>query len=287
MPSLKKHTYRKKLKQFEYKWKKRDNAAIFRIEWNMIFMKGIKPQIKNVAIVTGSSRGIGAATAKLLALNGYAVCINYINTEEAAEKVVQDIKNDGGEAIAIRADVANESQVIKLFSDVKQQFGPITALINNAGTDGGFTPVEDVTAASLQTVFGTNVFGTFLCSREAVKQMKQNNGGGIINMSSEATKFGGNRMSQYAASKAAINAFTIGFAREVAQYNIRVNTISPGIIDTEIHAKSAPERLQTLKNTVPMGRMGTVNEVAQSILWLLSDQASYLSGAVISVAGGR
>jgi NAD(P)-dependent dehydrogenase (short-subunit alcohol dehydrogenase family) len=250
-------------------------------------MKGNDTQIKNVAIVTGASRGIGAATAKLLAQNGYAVCINYRSDKDAAAKVVNDISAAGGEAIAISADISSEAEILNLFNKVQEKLGSITALINNAATDGGFTPVEDITVESLNTVFGTNVFGTFLCSREAVKQMKNYHGGGIINISSEATKFGGNRMSQYAASKAAINAFTIGFAREVAQYNIRVNTVSPGIIDTEIHAKSTPERIQTLKNTVPMGRMGTADEVAQSILWLLSDKASYLSGAVISVAGGR
>lgn len=243
--------------------------------------------MKNVAIITGASRGIGAATAKLLAKNGYAVCINYRSAEAEATKIVQDIRETGGEAIAISADISVEAEVLKLFTEVQKTLGPVTALINNAGTDGGFCLVEDLTSANLNSVFGTNVFGTFLCSREAVKQMKQHNGGGIVNISSEVTKFGGYRMAHYAASKAAINAFTVGFAKEVAEFNIRVNTISPGIIDTEIHAKSTPERLQKLKDSVPMGRMGSTNEVAQSIMWLLSDKASYLSGAVISVAGGR
>jgi NAD(P)-dependent dehydrogenase (short-subunit alcohol dehydrogenase family) len=243
--------------------------------------------MKKVAIVTGASRGIGAATAKLLARNGYAVCVNYSTGKEQAHEVVTAIEADGGTALAVQADVSLEADIINMFDTVEKELGPISALVNNAGLTGNRCPVEEVTADCLHSVFATNVYGTFLCCREAVKQMKTHIGGSIVNISSEAARFGGNRLAHYAASKAAINAFTIGFAREIAQYNIRVNTISPGIIDTEMHANTLPERVQALKNTVPMGRMGTVNEVAESILWLLSDKASYLSGTVIPVAGGR
>lgn len=243
--------------------------------------------MKKVAIVTGGSRGIGAATAKLLAKHDYAVCVNYNNAKEKAEALVNAIRAKGGNAIAVKADLASEVDIINLFAIVDLELGPVTALINNAGTNGGICEVENITADCLHSVFATNVYGTFIASREAVKRMKQHGGGCIVNVSSEAAKFGGNKLAHYAASKAAINTFTIGFAREVAPYNIRVNTVSPGVIDTEMHHAASPERIAALINSLPMGRMGTPDEVAELIYWLLSDKSSYISGAILPVTGSR
>ena len=243
--------------------------------------------MKKIAIITGASRGIGAATALMLAENDYADCVNYNSAKDKADAVVNAIKKKHGHAIAVQADLANEADIIRLFETVDHELGPVTALVNNAGTNGGICEVEKITAERLQTVFATNVFGTFLACREAVKRMKNHGGGSIVNVSSEAAKFGGNQLAHYAASKAAINTFTIGFAREVAPYHIRVNTISRGVIDTEMHHASSPERLANLLKKIPMGRMGKPSEVAQLIAWLLSDQASYISGAVLPVTGSR
>jgi NAD(P)-dependent dehydrogenase (short-subunit alcohol dehydrogenase family) len=243
--------------------------------------------MKKIAMVTGASRGIGAATAALLAENGYDVCINYLQDEDKAYALVNTILKNGKKAIAVKADISSESQIIKLFETATRELGFITALVNNAGINGSIGPVEEMTAHNLQAVFSTNVFGSFLCCREAVKHMKQQGGGSIVNISSEAAKFGGNKIAAYASSKAAINAFTIGFAREVTPFNIRVNAVSPGVIDTELHAGSPPERLDALKNSLPMGRMGSSKEVAETIVWLLSDKASYISGSILTVAGAR
>ena len=241
----------------------------------------------NVAIITGASRGIGAATARLLAVNGYAVCVNYNSSATQANALVDEINKLGGKAIAIKADMAKEQEIIAMFNQVDNELGEVNALVNNAGINGGIRAVEEIDAECLESVFATNVFGIFYSCREAIKRMKKIGNGGIVNISSEAAKFGGNKLAHYAASKAAINTFTIGFAREVAGYNIRVNTISPGVIDTEVHLTSPPDRLQMLKDSLPMKRMGSSDEVAQSVLWLLSDKASYVSGSIIPVAGGR
>lgn len=243
--------------------------------------------MNKVVIVTGASRGIGAATAKLLGKNGYAVCINCYKNVKKAELIAEEILANGGKAIVVPADVGKEQEVLSLFKTVDKKLGLVTALVNNAGDNGGYGSVEEISAEKLQSVFAVNVFSTFLCSREAVKRMKQGLGGSIVNLSSEAAKFGGNRLTHYAAAKAAINTFTIGFAREVAPYNIRVNTVSPGIIDTDANRSIVPKQLESLQKTIPMGRMGTVEEVAETIFWLVSEQASYVSGAVISVAGAR
>lgn len=243
--------------------------------------------MKKVAIVTGASRGIGAATAKLLAKNGYAVCVNYNTGKEQASEIVEQIKQEGGKAIAVKANMASEADVLQLFAVVDIEFGPVSALVNNAGTNGGVCDVEHITADCLHNVFATNVFGTFIACREAVKRMKEHGGGSIVNISSEAAKFGGTRLAHYAASKAAINTFTVGFAREVAGYNIRVNTVSPGVIDTEMHQDSSPERIENLLKTLPMGRMGKPMEVAEMVCWLISDKASYISGAILPVSGSR
>lgn len=243
--------------------------------------------MKKVAIVTGASRGIGAATAKLLAENNYAVCINYCNDATNANILADEIIKNGGQAITVQADIGKEEDILRLFSTTDTLLGTVTLLVNNAGTNGGITPVENITLDQLERVFATNVYGTFIASREAVKRMKANGGGSIINISSEAAKFGGNQLAHYAASKAAINTFTIGFAREVAPYHIRVNTISPGVINTDIHENSSPERMAALMKSLPMGRMGEANEVANTILWLASQEAAYISGAVVPVTGSR
>jgi NAD(P)-dependent dehydrogenase (short-subunit alcohol dehydrogenase family) len=244
--------------------------------------------MKKIAMVTGASRGIGAATALLLAEHGYAVCINYCNAKEQADTLVATIERRGGTAIAVKADIAIESEVLHLFDEVDHALGPVTALVNNAGTNGGMCEVENITAECLQTVFATNVFGTFIAGREAMKRMKQQGrGGSIVNVSSAITQFGGNRLAHYAASKAAINTFTIGFAREAAPYQIRVNAVSPGIINTDIHSAASQDHIAQLQKTLPMGRMGTPAEVAEMIVWLLSDKASYVSGAIFPVTGSR
>ncbi len=243
--------------------------------------------MKNVAIITGASRGIGAATALLLAHKGYAVCINYNTAKENADKLVNTIVELGGRAIAVKADVAKEEAISKLFTTVDKELGAVTALVNNAGINGGICQVENITHETLQSVFSTNVFGTFICCREAISRMKENGGGNIVNVTSEAARFGGTHLAHYAASKAAINTYTIAAAREAAAYNIRVNAISPGVIDTEIHAASSEERLNNLIKSLPMKRMGRTSEVAELIYWLLSPAASYISGALIPITGSR
>jgi NAD(P)-dependent dehydrogenase (short-subunit alcohol dehydrogenase family) len=243
--------------------------------------------MKKVALITGASRGIGAATAKLLAENGYAVCVNYHTAQDKAEALVKAIQQSGGQAIAIKADMSAEKDIIQLFASVERELGCITALVNNAGINGGMSEVENITSECLQSVFATNVFGTFIACREAIKHMKKQGHGNIVNISSEAAKFGGNRLAHYAASKAAINTFTVGFAREVAPYHIRVNTVSPGVIDTDQHVSVPADRIANLIKSIPIGRMGTITEVAQLILWLLSDHSSYVSGAIIPITGSR
>lgn len=243
--------------------------------------------MKKVAIVTGASRGIGAATAELLAEQGYAVCINYHSASEKALALVETIHKKGGTAIAVKADLAKEADILHLFKTVDENLGAVTALVNNAGINGGIKTIEDIDLESLQTVFATNVFGTFLATREAIQRMKAVGMGSIVNISSEAAKFGGTKMAHYSASKAAINTFTIAAAREAASYNIRINTVSPGVIDTDMHIASPADRREALLNSLPMKRMGTTHEVAELISWLLSDAASYVSGAIIPVTGSR
>lgn len=243
--------------------------------------------MRKVALVTGASGGIGAETARVLAKQGYAVCVNYCSQKDRAESLVKEIVKEGGKAIALKADLSKEDEIKKLFTTIDQELGPITALVNNAGINGGKLPVEAITSACLQSVFATNVFGTFICCREAVKRMKAAGGGSIVNVSSEAGRFGGTQVAHYAASKAAINTFTIGFAREVAVDNIRVNAVSPGVIDTDIHLASGAKLDGQFINSLPMKRMGTPKEVAELISWLLSTSASYVSGAVIPISGAR
>lgn len=242
-----------------------------------------------VAIVTGASRGIGAATARVLAEQGYAVAVNYLTQRTSAEQVVDAISKAGGKAIAVQADMGIEADILRLFDTADHDLGPLTALVNNAALNRthGSGAVEEMPWELVESVFRTNVFGIFASCREALLRMKKAGGGAIVNVSSEAGRFGGNKMAHYAASKAAVNTFTVAFAREAAVHNIRVNAVSPGVIDTDAHAGSPPERLAALSSSMPMGRMGKAVEVAHTIAWLLSDAASYVSGSIVGVTGAR
>lgn len=245
-----------------------------------------------VLIVTGGSRGIGAAVARLGAEQGYAVCISYLSNRAAAEQVVASIAGKGGRAIAVQADVAVETQVVRLFEQVDSALGPLTALVNNAGVLERQARVEDMDAERLGRVFATNVVGSFICAREAVRRMSTRHGGAggaIVNLSSRASRLGSpGEYVDYAASKAAIDTLTVGLAKEVAAEGIRVNAVSPGLIYTDIHASGGePGRVDRVKHAVPMQRGGQAEEVAQAVLWLLSDQASYTTAATIDVSGGR
>ncbi|HXL76466.1 MAG TPA: SDR family oxidoreductase [Burkholderiales bacterium] len=238
-------------------------------------------------IVTGGSRGIGAATARLAAQRGYAVCVNYRSERSAAEKLAKDI---GG--IAVAADVSREDDVIRLFSESERSLGRITALVNNAGVVDLRSRVEDMSIERLQRMFAVNVVGSFLCAREAVKRMSQRHGGqggAIVNLSSAAARLGSpGDYVDYAASKGAIDTFTVGLAREVAADGIRVNAVRPGVIHTGIHAQSGdPGRVARIAESAPLKRGGQPEEVARAILWLLSDEASYTTGSFIDVTGGR
>jgi NAD(P)-dependent dehydrogenase (short-subunit alcohol dehydrogenase family) len=247
---------------------------------------------KKIMIVTGGSRGIGAATAKLAAAQEYAVCISYLHNRDAAEAVVAAIEASGGQALAVQGDVASEADVVRLFETVDQRLGRITALVNNAGILEHQMRVEDMDADRLTRVFATNVTGSFMCAREAVRRMSIRHGGmggAIVNVSSAAARLGGpSEYVDYAASKGAIDTMTIGLSKEVAAEGIRVNAVRPGVIYTDIHASGGePGRVDRVKDMVPMKRGGDPVEVAQAILWLLSDQASYSTGAFIDVTGGR
>lgn len=242
---------------------------------------------KPVALVTGGSRGIGAATAKQLAAAGYAVALNYNSNFDAAHKVIGEILAAGGSAEPFKADIGDEQQVIKLFESINTQLGSVSALVNNAGHNGGVGKVDELTKERLEGTFATNVFGTVYCCREALAHMKELGGGSIVNVTSEAAKFGGRHIAHYAAAKAAVNAFTIGFAREAAEYSVRVNAVSPGVIDTDQQKNISEERRQNFMNSIPLGRMGEAEEVAQAITWLLSEHASYVSGSIVPVNGAR
>lgn len=245
-----------------------------------------------VAIVTGASRGIGAAVAKKLAAQGHAVCVNYHHQSDLANKLVQAIADEGGRAIAVQADVAEEQQVISLFETVNRQFGRVDKLVNNAGIIELQSRLQDMSLQRFQRVMNTNVVGTFLCAREAIKWMSIDNGGAggdIVNLSSMAAKLGSpHEYVDYASSKGAIDTLTIGLASEVAGQGIRVNAVRPGIIYTDIHASGGePDRIERVRHSVPMKRGGQPDEVAEAVVWLLSEQASYCTGSFIDVSGGR
>ena len=243
-------------------------------------------------IVTGSSRGIGAAIARLAAERGFSVAINFAKGKAEGEEIAQQIVNAGGRAHAIQADVACEEDVVRLFETAERELGAIKALVNNAAITGGFSRVEAVSARTLAAVMSVNVTGTILCAREAVRRMstrRDGQGGSIVNISSRAARIGSaGEWVHYAASKGAIDSFTIGLAREVATEGIRVNAVAPGLIETGLHAAhGAPDRLDRLASTIPMQRPGTALEVAEAVLWLLSPAASYTTGAILEVGGGR
>ena len=247
---------------------------------------------RRVVIVTGGSRGIGAATCRLAAARGFAVCVNYHRSSAAADGVVSAIRSAGGEAIAVAADVAIEQDVVRLFATVDRSLGRIDCLVNNAGTLERQTRVEHMDAARIERVFAVNVTGAFLCAREAVRRMSTKHGGrggAIVNVSSAASRIGSpNEYVDYAASKAAIDTLTIGLAKEVAAEGIRVSAVRPGVIDTEIHALGGePDRAERVKASIPLQRPGRADEVAAAIVWLLGDDAGYVTGSMVDVAGGR
>ena len=245
-----------------------------------------------VMLITGGSRGIGAATALLAAQAGYAVAVNYQSNSLAADEVVRSIRDSGGQAIALQADVSREDEVMAMFGRIDAKWGPLTALVNNAGVVDVSSRVDSMSVARLSRMLNTHVLGSFVCAREAVLRMSTRHGGSggaIVNLSSAASKLGSpGQYVDYAACKGAIDTFTIGLAKEVAAEGIRVNAVRPGIIETDIHASGGePDRAQRLAPQVPMQRPGSAQEVANAILWLLSPQASYCTGALLDVGGGR
>lgn len=245
-----------------------------------------------IYLITGGSRGIGAAVAKLAGAQGAKVCVNYVANGDAAAEVVEAVKATGGDAIAVQGDMAVEADVVALFDACEAQLGPATVLVNNAGVLDLEGRLEDFGAERIARIIDVNVTGAIICAREAVRRMSTKNGGSggsVVNISSMAAPLGGpSTYVDYAASKGAIDTLTVGLSREVALEGIRVNGVRPGIIDTDIHAAGGnPDRAEKLAHTVPMGRAGTAEEVAEAIVWLASDKASYVTGSTINVSGGR
>ena len=245
-----------------------------------------------VMLITGASRGIGAATARLAARQGYALCLNYRQREDAALWLLDEVRALGAHAIAVKADVAEEDQVLELFAALDHEFGQLDVLVNNAGMLERQMRLEQMDAARWARVLGANVIGSFLCAREAIKRMSTRHGGqggAIVNLSSVAARLGApGEYIDYATAKGAIDSMTLGLAKEVAGEGIRVNAVRPGVVHTEIHASGGePDRVERIKASVPMGRGGQAEEIAEAILWLASEQASYTSGALLDVSGGR
>ncbi len=248
--------------------------------------------MSKVILITGASRGIGAATAILAAERGYRVAVNYLSNQQAAENVVNTILEAGGTAVAIQADVSKEAEILRLFNETERLLGPIDALVNNAGILETQARVEELDAARLERIFAANVIGCFICCREAVKRMSLRHGGkggAIVNVSSMASKHGSpDEYVDYAASKGAVDTLTMGLGKEVAAEGIRVNAVRPGVIYTDIHASGGePGRVDRVKDSLPMKRGGQPEEVAKAILWLLSDEASFTTGSFIDTSGGR
>lgn len=248
--------------------------------------------MRKVLLVTGGSRGIGAATCLLAAQKGWAVAVNYTAHPNAADDVVAQITKAGGEAMSVQADVANEEQVLAMFQKVRSTLGPLKGLVNNAGVVDVSARLDQMSLARWRRMFDINVLGSMLCAREAIRQMSTlhgGNGGSIVNLSSAAARLGApGQYLDYAAAKGAIDSFTLGLSKEVAAEGIRVNAIRPGLIDTEIHASGGlPNRVKDLEHLVPAKRGGTAMEVAQAIVWLLSDEASYTTMSLLDVSGGR
>ncbi|WP_090142378.1 SDR family oxidoreductase [Limnohabitans sp. DM1] len=248
--------------------------------------------MNKVLLVTGGSRGIGAATALLAAQNGWSVAVNYTANSLAADEVVRQIRAMGGQAMSVQADVAEEAQVLRMFEHIDAKFGRLTGLVNNAGVVDVKARVDEMSVARWKRMFDINVIGSLICAREAVRRMSTQHGGeggSIVNVSSAASRLGApGQYVDYAAAKGAIDAFTIGLAKEVAAEGIRVNAVRPGLIETEIHASGGlPNRVKELQHLVPAQRGGTADEVAQGIVWLLSDSASYTTMSFLDISGGR
>lgn len=250
------------------------------------------PSLHRMVVVTGASRGIGAAIARLAGAQGYRVAVNYVSNAQAAQAMVREIEAAGGRAAAIQADVARPSEVRRLFDAAEAALGPVTALVNNAGITGPSSRFADLTPDDMERVVSLNLLGAMACAQEAIRRMSTAHGGGggaIVNVSSMAATLGGaGEFVLYGATKGAIDTLTIGLSREVAREGVRVNAVAPGMIDTEIHASSGdPGRIDRIVPTVPMGRIGTAAEVADAVLYLLSDAAAYVTGTVLKVSGGR
>ena len=248
--------------------------------------------MNKVLLVTGGSRGIGAATALLAAQNGWSVAVNYTANSLAADEVVRQIRASGGQAMSVQADVAQEDQVLRMFEHIDAKFGRLTGLVNNAGVVDVTARVDEMSVVRWKRMFDINVIGSMICAREAVRRMSHKHGGeggSIVNVSSAASRLGSpGQYVDYATAKGAIDAFTIGLAKEVAAEGIRVNAVRPGLIETEIHASGGlPDRVKTLQHLVPVGRGGTAQEVAEGIVWLLSDSASYTTMSFLDISGGR
>jgi NAD(P)-dependent dehydrogenase (short-subunit alcohol dehydrogenase family) len=248
--------------------------------------------MNQVMIVTGGSQGIGEAVARLAAARGYTVALTYQSNQALAEKVVADIGAAGGSAIALQAEMADEASILALYQTVDDRLGPVTALVNNAGTPGPTGRIDSVTAQTLDMVLAVNVRGPFLMIREAVARMATDRGGAggaIVNVSSRASELGGaGEWIHYAASKGALDSLTVGAAKELALRGIRVNAVSPGLIETELHARAGlPDRVARMVGGVPMGRAGSTQEVAAAVVWLLSPEASYMTGVIMPISGGR
>jgi NAD(P)-dependent dehydrogenase (short-subunit alcohol dehydrogenase family) len=250
------------------------------------------PESLGTLLVTGGSRGIGAAICRLGAKRGYAVAVNYHSQETPAGALVEQIRRAGGNATAIQADIGRESDILNLFQTAETQLGPLTALVNNAAITGGFARVDCVDSRMLERLMAVNVTGAILCAREAVRRFSTahgGNGGAIVNISSRAAKLGSSgEWVHYAMTKGAIDSLTIGLAREVAKEGIRVNAVAPGLVHTDIHAEAGdPERPARLAQTIPLGRAGTPEEIAEGVMWLLSPAASYVTGSILAMGGGR
>jgi len=248
--------------------------------------------MNKVLLVTGGSRGIGAATALLAAKNGWSVAVNYTANSLAADEVVRQIRASGGQAMSVQADVADEAQVLRMFEHIDAKFGRLSGLVNNAGVVDVTARVDEMSVARWKRMFDINVIGSMICAREAVRRMSTRHGGeggSIVNVSSAASRLGSpGQYVDYAAAKGAIDAFTIGLAKEVAAEGVRVNAVRPGLIETEIHASGGlPNRVKELQHLVPAQRGGTAEEVAQGIVWLLSDSASYTTMSFLDISGGR
>jgi NAD(P)-dependent dehydrogenase (short-subunit alcohol dehydrogenase family) len=252
----------------------------------------VEERMDGVLLVTGGSRGIGAATALLAARKGYAVAVNYTSNEAAAADVVRSIESAGGQALAVQADVAKEDEVLRMFEQVDAKLGRLTALVNNAGIVDRAQRLDEMSLERLKRMFDVNLLGSFLCAREAVRRMSTKHGGkggAIVNVSSAAARLGAaGQYVDYAAAKGAIDVLTLGLAKEVANEGIRVNAVRPGLIETDIHASGGlPNRVRDLQHLVPMQRGGSAEEVAQAIVWLLSPEASYTTMSLVDVSGGR